>query len=194
MVGIELIKLLGTSQNLPFHTSDLFNNIEVQEIIDSVGSLKLEYDAGNGDHSMTKGFHREGTSFNIDNLSTNITKKLFEEIHRANFQYQFDLTHLLQVLYFEYYPSGKGLVWHTDIGDKSPYYFRKLSFSLGLNDFKEYEGGEISFFIDENYIPKIKLNKGDLLAFPSFIPHQVHPVTKGIRKNLIGFLGGKPFK
>lgn len=194
MEGIELIKFLGTSQNLPFHTSDVFNDIEVQEIIDSIGSPKLEYDAGNVDHSMTKGFHREGTSFNIDNLSTNIIRKFFEEIHMANFQYQFDLTHLLQVLYYEYYPSNKGLVWHTDIGSKFPYYFRKLSFSLGLNDSKEYEGGEISFFIDEDYTPKIKLNKGDLLAFPSFIPHQVHPVTKGIRKNLIGFLGGKPFR
>ena len=50
-----------------------------------------------------------------------------------------------------------------------------------LND--DYEGGEFIMFEDE----EIKLNKGDLLIFPSIFlyPHKVEPVKKGFRYSYI---------
>jgi gentisate 1,2-dioxygenase len=53
-----------------------------------------------------------------------------------------------------------------------------------LND--DYEGGEFVMF-DEH---KIKLDRGDLLIFPSnfMYPHRVEPVTKGVRYSYISWV------
>jgi predicted 2-oxoglutarate/Fe(II)-dependent dioxygenase YbiX len=53
-----------------------------------------------------------------------------------------------------------------------------------LND--DYEGGEFIMFDNE----KIKLNKGDLLIFPSIFlyPHKVETVTKGTRYSFISWV------
>jgi hypothetical protein len=53
-----------------------------------------------------------------------------------------------------------------------------------LND--DYEGGEFIMFENE----EIKLNKGDLLIFPSIFlyPHKVEPVKKGVRYSFISWV------
>ena len=53
---------------------------------------------------------------------------------------------------------------------------------MHLND--DYEGGEFAFF-DRQL--KYKLNKGDVLMFPStfMYPHEVMPVTQGTRYSII---------
>lgn len=60
-----------------------------------------------------------------------------------------------------------------------------LSIVGALND--DYEGGEFAFF-DRKI--KMKLNKGDILMFPSgfMYPHEVMPVIKGNRYNIITWL------
>jgi len=57
-----------------------------------------------------------------------------------------------------------------------------LSILSVLND--DYEGGEFGFF-DKKL--KIKVNKGDVVMFPStfMYPHQILPVTKGTRYSII---------
>ena len=49
----------------------------------------------------------------------------------------------------------------------------------------DYEGGEFIMFEDE----EIKLNKGDLLIFPSLFlyPHKIEPIKKGIRYSFISW-------
>ncbi len=49
-----------------------------------------------------------------------------------------------------------------------------------------YEGGEFIMFENE----EIKLNKGDILIFPSLFlyPHKVEPVKKGIRYSFISWV------
>jgi len=68
---------------------------------------------------------------------------------------------------------------HTDSFLKAP---RLVSCSLALND--NYKGGEIAFFNKER---KYKLNKGDVLMFPStfMYPHEILPVTEGVRYSII---------
>ena len=53
-----------------------------------------------------------------------------------------------------------------------------------LND--DYEGGELIMFEDK----KINTKKGDLLIFPSnfLYPHQITPVTKGVRYSYVSWL------
>ena len=50
----------------------------------------------------------------------------------------------------------------------------------------DYEGGEFIMFENE----EIKLNKGDLLIFPSLFlyPHKVEPVKKGVRYSFISWV------
>lgn len=68
---------------------------------------------------------------------------------------------------------------HVDHFSEAP---RQISASLILND--DFEGGEFSFFDGTvNY----KVKKGSVICFPSsFVyPHQILPVTKGVRYSIV---------
>ena len=92
--------------------------------------------------------------------------------------------------YTEYDESYKGYYdWHMDSGPKNPMEdrARKISFSLGLNDADEYEGGELVLNLGSKSIHSYRLSKGEALVFPSHILHKVTPVTKGFRKVIVGW-------
>lgn len=85
-----------------------------------------------------------------------------------------------QFLYYDSKMKGH-YDYHTDHYLENP---RVLTILVGLNSSAEYEGGEL--FV-QNQEKGIKLDKGELIAFPSnfMFPHKVAPVTKGQRKVLI---------
>ena len=98
-------------------------------------------------------------------------------------------------LQYTIYNEGDFYNWHTDQHLK-PYKnntVRKLSFTLCLND--EYEGGDFEI-CDPHPEPDLsttttfKFKKGTIIVFPSHIWHRVKPVTKGIRKSLVGWVVG----
>jgi PKHD-type hydroxylase len=70
---------------------------------------------------------------------------------------------------------------------------RKLSLTIQLSDPADYEGGELAFQFSEEQelLPK---EQGKLIAFPSYVLHEVKPVTKGTRYSLVAWITGKPFK
>ena len=70
---------------------------------------------------------------------------------------------------------------------------RKLSFTVNLSDPKDYEGGELWLYDSEEGLP-VKKTQGTLYAFPSFLLHEVKPVTKGVRYSLVGWITGPSFK
>ena len=89
--------------------------------------------------------------------------------------------------------------WHVDHADfpsenSARQYMvnRKLSFTIPLINSTEYEGGD--FQTDGNSNTIDRLNVGDLLVFPSHVPHRVTPVTSGERKVLVGFIHGPPLR
>ena len=77
---------------------------------------------------------------------------------------------------------------------------RKLSATINLNLPGEYEGGNLKF----DYGPHAEGERfhecteirpqGSIVVFPSFIHHQVTPVTKGTRYSLVLWSLGKPFR
>ena len=77
---------------------------------------------------------------------------------------------------------------------------RKLSVTCSLSDPSEYEGGELEFQFrnQDDPTPKKKcveiLPRGSICVFPSFVWHEVRPVTKGIRYSLVIWNLGYPFK
>ena len=90
------------------------------------------------------------------------------------------------------YSKGGFYEWHTDTCidmDKEPP-VRKLSMTLLLNDPNEFEGGNLEI-ANKAMLP---MKQGHATIFASFLQHQVTPVTKGIRKSLVMWFGGEPFK
>jgi PKHD-type hydroxylase len=124
-------------------------------------------------------------------------KKLYEISYKYNQKTKFDISHTLDgIQYTEYYGSEKGKYdWHMDSGANSV--SRKISISVLLNDPSEFEGGELEFFLGGDYNDEsnslkfnAKLEKFSACIFPSFMMHRVKPVTKGVRKSLVFWIGG----
>ena len=77
---------------------------------------------------------------------------------------------------------------------------RKLSLTINLNLPGEYEGGNLKF----DFGPHAPGNRyhecteirpqGSIIVFPSYIYHQVTPVTNGTRYSLVLWTLGKPFQ
>lgn len=77
---------------------------------------------------------------------------------------------------------------------------RKLSMTINLNSPGDYEGGNLKFDFGPHAVGKRFHEceeirpQGSIIIFPSFIYHQVTPITSGTRYSLVLWILGKPFK
>lgn len=122
-------------------------------------------------------------------------EKLTKTVQTLNAKnYNFDLSGIFEPLQFLQYDSS--ILGHYDSHVDSgalnipP---RKLSFVIQMSDPSEYEGGELQLctYSDPYSIPK---KKGRLIVFPSYVLHRVTPVTSGLRKSIVGWISGPPFR
>lgn len=118
----------------------------------------------------------------ITDLSINLNNQFFN----------FDIFGSIEGLQFTTYkaPGGK-YGKHVDRAYGKT--IRKLSMSIQLSDPKNYEGGELCFYNVEDPIVLDK-KQGQMIMFPSYVLHEVKPVTKGERISLVAWFTGKPFK
>jgi len=109
-----------------------------------------------------------------------------------NKYFNFDIFGLNEGLQFTNYkaPSDK---YGKHIDRSHGTLVRKLSISIQLTDPKDYQGGELFLYEDEKGLEMSK-EQGTLILFPSFILHEVKPVTKGERNSLVSWVTGKQFK
>lgn len=84
--------------------------------------------------------------------------------------------------------------WHTDALSTDRNVPRKLSMSLLLSDPSEFEGGELQVKTCNDEIQTLTMTKGRAWFFPSYTLHRVTPVTKGVRRSLVLWVGGPEFK
>jgi len=108
--------------------------------------------------------------------------------------FKFDLFGLNEGFQFTNYeaPSGK-YGKHVDRGMNM--LVRKLSISIQLTNPQEYEGGELKLYDgDDNQANIMDKTQGTLIIFPSYVLHEVMPVTKGERNSLVTWVTGKQFK
>mgnify|MGYP003141240748 FL=1 len=110
--------------------------------------------------------------------------------------YGFDIKGFAEPLQFLRYKKGGRYDSHMDIqwSDlKTNVPNRKLTVITQLSDPKDYEGGDLELDItsDNFTIPK---GKGDMIAFPAFLMHKVHPITKGTRCSVVSWLSGDSWK
>jgi PKHD-type hydroxylase len=108
--------------------------------------------------------------------------------------FKFDLNGILESLQFTNYkaPSGK-YGKHVDCSGSGVTPSRKLSITIQLTDPNEYEGGELVLYDSEKPTMMDK-EQGSLIVFPSYVLHEVKPVTKGERNSLVCWVTGKPFR
>jgi PKHD-type hydroxylase len=106
--------------------------------------------------------------------------------------FKFDLFGLNEGFQFTNYESPSGKYGkHVDRGINTP--VRKLSISIQLTNPEEYDGGEL-YLYDEDKGTLMDKTQGTLILFPSYVLHEVMPVTKGERNSLVTWVTGKQFK
>lgn len=109
-----------------------------------------------------------------------------------NNYFKFDLYGFNESLQFTKYIAPSGFYGaHIDKAYGKP--IRKLSIVIQLSDGDDYEGGDLNIKTQD----KEKLmgkSIGKMIAFPSYVLHEVKPVTKGTRYSLVAWISGKPFK
>jgi PKHD-type hydroxylase len=70
---------------------------------------------------------------------------------------------------------------------------RKLSFTVQLSEPEDYKGGDLCLYLGDK-AEVMKKEQGFVALFPSYVLHEVKPVTQGTRYSLVSWITGKPFK
>jgi PKHD-type hydroxylase len=150
--------------------------------------------SGSSGGVVNKQIRRSQVSW-IDNNPN--TKWVFEKLANVASQlnmenFGFDLTGFGEKLQFTNYDqSENGMYgWHQDYGGGVS---RKLSLAIQLTDPSEYEGGNLQI-MTSGEPQNVRKQRGLIAAFPSYVLHQVTPVTQGSRQSLVAWVSGPAFK
>lgn len=179
--------------------SNILDDDQIQSIVEMGDKLVLEDALIGGDLNEPGKIDKEVRNTLIGWVPTTednawLYRTLTDIITAANDKwFGFDLNHIESLQYSVYKENGF-YEKHIDHFHRGPgQYPRKLSFTLQLTDPSEYEGGEVMIHNAKEpwAIPK---DKGTITFFPSYTLHEVLPVTKGIRKNLVGWVHGPRWK
>lgn len=160
----------------------------------------LGFDSGVSDDNMRRSVLRW-----IDPVKnpefTYIHDLMWKTLIRVNHDFfNFNVTALPPMQFTEYDESYLGeYKMHQDVFWVNPGpNHRKISLIVQLTDPSEYEGGDLKFHYT-NFPPtdgdmKEMKKKGTVIAFPSFLFHQLTPVTKGKRRSLVAWFEGPKFQ
>ena len=114
------------------------------------------------------------------------------QANRNHFGY--DGVQITESAQFTEYPKGGFYDWHMDAEVHCRFEppVRKVSMTILLSDPSEFVGGDLEFMTKGNKPPQ--LIQGQAIFFASFVRHRVAKVKKGIRRSLVMWFGGPPFK
>ena len=108
----------------------------------------------------------------------------------------FDITGNENIQFAEY-ATGQHYDWHMDTFFLTPIEKsstdRKVTVVCLMNDKSEFEEGELQIRM-EGVEYTVPLEKGSIVAFPSFLYHRVIPVKSGLRKTATMWLNGPRFR
>jgi PKHD-type hydroxylase len=125
-----------------------------------------------------------------------VISKVVAEVNSEFFH--FELSGLYEPIQLSVYTASENgqdhYTWHTDMSMADRNVPRKLSMSLLLSDPLEFEGGEFEVKTDSDVPITLEQKRGRAWFFPSWALHRVTPVTKGVRRSLVLWVGGPPFK
>jgi PKHD-type hydroxylase len=176
--------------------ADGFDSTELSQIEQMTKLLPFEDAAtGEGESSKKSDYRKSRVKWCPQNQEWGwVYEKLHNMIVESNQKmWKFDLSTMNEsIQYTEYYGSQEGgYDWHMDCGIEIQNQ-RKISVTVQLSDSNEYEGGDLQFNIGKELTAPSK--KGAAIIFPSFYLHRVTPVTSGIRKSFVLWVGGEPYR
>ena len=124
--------------------------------------------------------------------------EMYKDIERTmlktnNNHFGFEGMQITEMAQYTEYPEGGFYDWHVDNYDNCQHEppVRKISMTCLLSPENEFEGGDLELIKEGQ---EVKLKQGQAVFFASFIRHRVAPVTKGVRRSLVMWFGGPPFK
>jgi PKHD-type hydroxylase len=174
------------------YMDDLFTPEECAQII-AVGSAKLEY-AKVGIEGKDGGAIRESQIAWLNGSDMEFAfRRVTDAVLSINSQFfNFDLFGFAEGFQFTRYDAPTGH-YGMHIDKLLNGTVRKLSLTIQLSSPEDYEGGELAlqFSKEAEIMPK---ELGKMIVFPSYVLHEVRPVTKGTRYSLVAWVTGKPFK
>jgi PKHD-type hydroxylase len=171
---------------------NLFTPEECAKII-QIGESKSLEQASISDNTKLSKFRNSQVSWLYERDIEFAAMRIAEAVISANAQlFQFDLFGLAEGIQFTRYDAPSGFYgMHIDkmVNNK----VRKLSVTIQLSPPDTYDGGELAlqFEAEPTIMPK---ELGKMIVFPSYVLHEVRPVTKGTRYSLVAWVAGKPFK
>ena len=127
---------------------------------------------------------------------------LFPLVLKANQEtFHFDIDIVTDPIHYVIYPAPTGpqsndgghLDWHMDTGAHAVNK-RKLAMTVQLSDPKDYDGGDFEIWFGGKKPILVPREKGDVIIFPAFCMHRVKPTTRGERRCLVFWTGGRPFR
>jgi len=121
-----------------------------------------------------------------------IVERSMKQVNGNHFGY--DGMQITEQAQFTEYPKGGFYEWHMDAEPHGQFEppVRKISMTILLSPPDEFEGGDLEFMTEGNKLPQ--LLQGQAVFFCSLIRHRVAKVKKGIRRSLVMWFGGPPFK
>lgn len=121
-----------------------------------------------------------------------IFSKIFDVASHLNKDFfNFHLLGFAEGLQFTRYVAPTGhYEQHIDKAFNGP--IRKLSITIQLSNATDYEGGDLVLYYD-HLAQSMSRDQGNMIVFPSYILHQVIPVTVGNRYSLVAWLTGNQF-
>jgi len=168
--------------------------IDIGKRLDFENGTVIDFDKHNKSKNIPSKERDSKIAWLYPGLKTNwIFERLTNIIVSLNEQFfKFDLFGLSEGCQFTHYKApgahyGKHMDQIANMG------VRKLSITLQLSDSTTYQGGEFYVYGD-NDGTKLPSNQGTLILFPSYVLHEIKPVTKGERYSLVTWITGKPFK
>lgn len=185
-------------------SNPLFTPAECESIIRLGESLPLAYATiGNGANNVAV-LNKEYRSVKGAPLwrtkpgdNTWIYERLATRADWANREhYRFDLTGLGEPPQFLKYEASDEVPghydWHQDFGGGYSAN-RKLSVVVNLSDPRDYDGCRLRVQTEKEWeVPYI--NQGDAVMFPTWTPHCVTPITRGVRYALALWVHGPQFR
>lgn len=116
------------------------------------------------------------------------------EVNRRYFKY--DLIGFYEPIQLGVYTDKEGghYDWHTDFSPFEKGVPRKLSMAILLSNPSEFEGGEFQVKTTSDQARTLETKRGRAWFFPSYTLHRVTPVTRGVRRSLVLWVGGPPFR
>lgn len=188
---------LHSANTVPYaYQKQFFSATECDAIIEyGLAQTPIESYVGE-DRSVDNNIRRNRVCFlrSQDQANHWIFSRISDGVRSINQQFwNFDLDFIETLQFTRYDRDADFYGAHVDMG-YGKIEQRKLSVSIQLSDETAYTGSDLQFHnCGMNFYDSVR-ERGTIIMFPSWVVHQVTPISSGTRYSLVGWVIGPPFK